>query len=226
MERFERCNNFILSLWARFSQIPRILVIFTSLFAIPVFNLALFKRSKLFLSNVNTKGNINAVIKLQQSKTSSSLSSRKLSCGCFCRALSLIAKFRRDSPIPPASPLGASPPTSIIASPVAQMSKSPKTQTRKVKKPAPVEPVVPPKAAAAPEAVEILCSEDAELHLFDVESGTFVMQDQDVTATVSEIGNWKCEYIGYPFSQFISNRLQIQTGYKLRAVTKPGLDNL
>ncbi|KAJ9148656.1 VID27-domain-containing protein [Pleurostoma richardsiae] len=49
----------------------------------------------------------------------------------------------------------------------------------------------PPKPAAAPEAREILALENAELHFFDFPSGSFVLQDASVTATVSEIGDWQ-----------------------------------
>ncbi|KAK8183180.1 vacuolar import and degradation protein [Phyllosticta capitalensis] len=64
-----------------------------------------------------------------------------------------------------------------------------------VSKPAP-QPESSKKATAAPEsrpqpeAREVLSNERAELHLFDFESGAFILQDQSVTATVSEIGNW------------------------------------
>ncbi|KAK8205829.1 vacuolar import and degradation protein [Phyllosticta capitalensis] len=64
-----------------------------------------------------------------------------------------------------------------------------------VSKPAP-QPESSKKATAAPEsrpqpeARDVLSNERAELHLFDFESGAFILQDQSVTATVSEIGNW------------------------------------
>ena len=51
-------------------------------------------------------------------------------------------------------------------------------------------PTVAPQSAEAPEAREILAKDTAELHLFDVESGTFILQDPKVTATVAEIGDW------------------------------------
>ena len=104
-----------------------------------------------------------------------------------------------DSPIPPASPVATSPPSSAFTSPVTP-AKAPKAathtpvrRTKQVKEPTPVKALIAPKVAAAPEATEILCCEDAELHLFDVASGTFVMQDQGVTAVVSEVGRWQCE---------------------------------
>lgn len=53
------------------------------------------------------------------------------------------------------------------------------------------EPTAAPPSAAAPETKEVLAKEKAELHLFDFSSGTFVMQDDEVLATVSEIGNWQ-----------------------------------
>lgn len=48
-----------------------------------------------------------------------------------------------------------------------------------------------PRAAANPEPLEILCQETAELHLFDFKSGSFIMQESAVTATVSEVGKWQ-----------------------------------
>lgn len=52
-------------------------------------------------------------------------------------------------------------------------------------------PQNPPKALEAPEARELLAVENAELHFFDFPSGAFVLQEAAVTATVSEVGNWK-----------------------------------
>ena len=52
-------------------------------------------------------------------------------------------------------------------------------------------PTEAPPSAAHPEATEILAKETAELHLFDFNSGTFVLQDPSVTATVSETGQWQ-----------------------------------
>ena len=42
-----------------------------------------------------------------------------------------------------------------------------------------------------PAGGEMLASETAELHVFEHESGNFVLQDPNVTANVYEIGNWK-----------------------------------
>lgn len=48
-----------------------------------------------------------------------------------------------------------------------------------------------PPSSNPPPATEILAKEKAELHLFDFASGTFILQDSDVVATVSEIGKWQ-----------------------------------
>ncbi|KAI2634656.1 VID27-domain-containing protein [Xylaria nigripes] len=49
----------------------------------------------------------------------------------------------------------------------------------------------PPSAPPQPEAVENLSLEIAELHFFDFPSGSFVLRDDSVTATVSDLGDWK-----------------------------------
>lgn len=85
-------------------------------------------------------------------------------------------------------------PATPVKPPSKLPSKSPATRmTRSYK--APEEPkTVAPKSASAPEATEILCTEPAELHLFDVGTSTFIMQDQEVTAVVSEVGRWQCKF--------------------------------
>ena len=93
------------------------------------------------------------------------------------------------SPVISYKPLTSSAPSS---------SAKPTRKLRKERAPEPVTPVPPPKAApkaaaAAPQASEILCVEQCELHLFDLNSNTFILQDQEVTATVSEVGRWECE---------------------------------
>jgi len=45
----------------------------------------------------------------------------------------------------------------------------------------------------APDTGELLAEEIGELHLFDVESGHFVLQDGGVTASVIDIGKWNCK---------------------------------
>lgn len=48
-----------------------------------------------------------------------------------------------------------------------------------------------PKANNHPKAKNILCRESAELHLFDFHSGSFILQQTNVDAIVSEVGNWE-----------------------------------
>ncbi|KAF9696454.1 hypothetical protein EKO04_005653 [Ascochyta lentis] len=48
-----------------------------------------------------------------------------------------------------------------------------------------------PLSAAQPKALDLLAEENAELHLFDFPTGTFKLQDANVTATVTEIGDWQ-----------------------------------
>lgn len=52
-------------------------------------------------------------------------------------------------------------------------------------------PTKAPVARKTPTTREVLVTEQAELHLFDFQSGTFILQDAEVEATVAEIGNWK-----------------------------------
>ncbi|KAJ4395246.1 Vacuolar import and degradation protein 27 [Neurospora sp. IMI 360204] len=71
----------------------------------------------------------------------------------------------------------------------------------------------PPKATVPPEAREVMAAEKGELHFYDFPSGAFVLQADSVTATVSEIGNWKYwlqvstpdrEWLGLPISSEIN----------------------
>ncbi|KAI5363619.1 putative quinoprotein amine dehydrogenase, beta chain [Septoria linicola] len=65
--------------------------------------------------------------------------------------------------------------------------------TRKPATPAKAVQQTPTKAPAprtVPTATETLADEEAELHLFDFASGTFVLQDESVQAIVTETGNW------------------------------------
>ena len=83
-----------------------------------------------------------------------------------------------------------SPSTPAKSPRAARESRAQKSPTKAIE----LAKTVAPKSATAPEATEILCTEAAELHLFDLASGTFIMQDQEVTAVVSEIGKWQCEF--------------------------------
>ncbi|KAL8686917.1 MAG: hypothetical protein Q9224_005303 [Gallowayella concinna] len=54
-----------------------------------------------------------------------------------------------------------------------------------------VAPTEAPPSTSIPQAQEVLSKERAELHLFDFPSGSFMLQDPSVTATVFEIGKWQ-----------------------------------
>ena len=115
--------------------------------------------------------------------------------------------FENEDPIPAASPI-ASPSRSPNISPspppfrpinsaniAAKRSNEMVRETPKKQK-APLRPheeqaTVAPLAAKQPDPRDVLAEQNVELHLFDFQSGTFVLQDDQVNATVSEIGNWK-----------------------------------
>ncbi|KAJ5884946.1 Vacuolar import/degradation Vid27-related protein [Penicillium taxi] len=107
--------------------------------------------------------------------------------------------FKEEKPIPPASPVSSSPlksrgPSLTSEDTATLMAEDVKyAQSKGQLKPnAPEdESTTAPAAAAQPEVTEVLAKETAELHLFDFATGTFVMQESVVTATVSEIGNWQ-----------------------------------
>lgn len=106
-----------------------------------------------------------------------------------------------NEPIPSASPIlgpsksrspatSPSPSSSRILSPprhdeMAKPSKSPAAAANDALK-----QTQAPVSAKHPEGRETLVREIAELHLFDLESGTFIMQDQTVEAIVLELGGW------------------------------------
>lgn len=105
-----------------------------------------------------------------------------------------------EEPIPDASPVasptGKSP--QLIEAPTAAELFPNTTQENMAKKaagkgvvPKEEEPTAAPPAAAQPDAVGTLAEAVAELHLFDFPSGTFILQDAKVHATVTEIGNWE-----------------------------------
>lgn len=116
-----------------------------------------------------------------------------------------LAQFNfAEQPIPNASPI-PSPTISATASPTVSNTRSlpavPSTPSKikmstrlsgKSRQPVKEEkPTEAPPSALAPEGTEILAKEKAELHLFDFQSGAFVLQDPLVVATVSEIGKWQ-----------------------------------
>jgi hypothetical protein len=105
-----------------------------------------------------------------------------------------------EEPIPDASPV-ASPTTKAIlpaAPPPAEELFPNTTKEAMVKKVAgrgkapkePEDPTAAPPSAAQPETKDTLAEGEAELHLFDFPSGTFIKQDGKVNVTVSDIGRW------------------------------------
>ncbi|KGO52886.1 Vacuolar import/degradation, Vid27-like protein [Penicillium expansum] len=103
--------------------------------------------------------------------------------------------YNEEKPIPSASPASSPTRNSLTAEDsVAAMAKDVEyAQSKGQIKTATLEeePTTAPPSAAHPEAKEILCKENAELHLFDFSTGTFVLQESDIIATVSEVGTWQ-----------------------------------
>ncbi|KAK2784397.1 hypothetical protein FQN53_008525 [Emmonsiellopsis sp. PD_33] len=100
--------------------------------------------------------------------------------------------FDEESPIPNASPvsspvIGAS----LRDSPTSKESAAAMAREVVARDDKSNGPTQAPPSAATPQSTEILAKETAELHLFDFTSGTFVLQDPSVVATVSEIGKWQ-----------------------------------
>ena len=106
-------------------------------------------------------------------------------------------------PIPAAGP-STSPAEKIVVSPPmkgqkqvgspAAAAKETVANKKTVRSKAPsreATPTVAPPSALVPKSRETLAKERAELHLFDFDSGSFIIQDPAVVATVSETGNWQ-----------------------------------
>jgi VID27 C-terminal WD40-like domain/VID27 N-terminal region/VID27 PH-like domain len=97
--------------------------------------------------------------------------------------------FADDSPIPSASPTDTPRGPTSAESAVAMANDVEYATKKGAIKPAETTPAPP--SGDVPEAREILAKERAELHLFDFNSGAFILQDSEIIATVSEIGNWQ-----------------------------------
>ncbi|KAI9801644.1 MAG: hypothetical protein M1833_002326 [Piccolia ochrophora] len=83
-------------------------------------------------------------------------------------------------------------PKETTAEVVPQPQNMPSKSSRKSKTPVRDDsPTVAPVATPPPVTGEVLTKERAELHLFDFPSGTFILQDELVTATVFETGTWQ-----------------------------------
>lgn len=106
--------------------------------------------------------------------------------------------FHEEHPIPPASPLHSPSLTRSLDSSVDNMWPQTHTANSAVKREAAApestqltHPSHPQDAGEAPEPLEIYAVLPAELHLFDAQAGHFAMVDEDVVATVSEVGKWE-----------------------------------
>ena len=108
-----------------------------------------------------------------------------------------------EQPIPTASPLASPTVKAMTGAPTkgqpeinapAAAAKE-RTATKKAGKqkapPRENTPTVAPPSAVVPVSREIFVKERAELHLFDFDSGSFILQDPSVIATVSETGTWQ-----------------------------------
>ncbi|KAF2152671.1 VID27-domain-containing protein [Myriangium duriaei CBS 260.36] len=116
--------------------------------------------------------------------------------------------FEDEEPIPQASPITSPVTRSPGASPSPSRTRSfsnplnigqiDDAMARKVpeKQKAPLRPYEEKPTVAPPSTKQIasgetLANEEAELHLFDFQSGTFIRQEEKVFATVTELGGWK-----------------------------------
>ncbi|KAK4981434.1 beta-adaptin [Elasticomyces elasticus] len=114
--------------------------------------------------------------------------------------------FEDEQPIPAASPkqsptrspnLSPSPPrirSLNSANTAVKRGDMARDSTKKIKAPPKQyisEPTVAPPAAKQPASQEVLADEIVELHLFDFQTGTFILQEKNVQVIVSESGNWK-----------------------------------
>ncbi|PHH90844.1 hypothetical protein CDD83_2510 [Cordyceps sp. RAO-2017] len=108
-------------------------------------------------------------------------------------------EFHEEPPIPPASPLH-SPSLARSIDSIDDMHKQQRNAANSsakrepstpVQKPADEEPSHPAEPDSPPKPIEIYATVTAELHLFDPQPGHFVMKDDAVIATVSEVGKWE-----------------------------------
>ncbi|CAK4032188.1 Vacuolar import and degradation 27 [Lecanosticta acicola] len=104
--------------------------------------------------------------------------------------------FDDEPEIPAASPVASATisPVARSLTDVRDASASPQTSTTEVvmpvRKAIEQTPTKAPAPRQVPQSREVLADESAELHLFDFQSGTFILQDADVQAIVQETGNW------------------------------------
>ena len=92
-------------------------------------------------------------------------------------------------PIPSASPISSpsskAAPDSLVPSPKVRVEEPPqvKLEDKTI--------MAAPRSRPAPKSREVLTTVQAELHLFDFDSQTFILQEQHVIASVLEIGDWQ-----------------------------------
>jgi hypothetical protein len=102
--------------------------------------------------------------------------------------------FSEEDAIPSASPTAEDtdlgPTSAESAAHMAEEVKSAKKKKANVSAPRGAASTAIPASRPA-QTGEILAKEKAELHLFDFDSGTFILQDSPVTAAVMETGRWQ-----------------------------------
>ncbi|KAF2027924.1 VID27-domain-containing protein [Setomelanomma holmii] len=106
-----------------------------------------------------------------------------------------------EEPIPDASPIAsptskailpaAPPPTEELFPNTTREAMSRKAAGKGKVPQVTEDPTAAPASVSKPETLGTLAEGDAELHLFDFPSGTFIRQDPEVHVTVTEIGNWE-----------------------------------
>ena len=94
-------------------------------------------------------------------------------------------------PSPVSSPTSREPKPNPLSSPTSGPSKRAKEMGRIAQQAKESTPTAAPPAEKHPEPIEVMAKSSAELHLFDFESSTFVLQDNNVIAVVSEVGKWQ-----------------------------------
>jgi hypothetical protein len=144
-------------------------------------------RLSLWLFSANMNGNIDALTIMPVRR----IFKNSPSCKCLSILISTRYNAHRDSPISPSSPLSFTPSRSRSLDDTIR----PKSSTEQPRtKPREYAPTVAPNAVSAPLAGEVLAEETAQLHLFDAANGVFMLQDESVKATVTEIGTWHCTF--------------------------------
>ncbi|KAF2743921.1 vacuolar import and degradation protein [Sporormia fimetaria CBS 119925] len=137
--------------------------------------------------------------------------------------LDLEALVYTKEPIPEASPVTrpesksptkiAPPPDTTDLFPNTTKEKMSKKVAGKAAMPKAEESTAAPAPAEQPKALSTLVEKTAEIHLFDFPSGTFILQEANVRATVTEIGNWEYwlhivgaqrEWLGQPIVEDIN----------------------